>query len=407
MPSLAPDPPAPRAGAIATLTAPAGLMTAGVFAALFAAIGAHLPFWPVWLGDWGLSEAEIGLYLGAAIAARIAAGVGAPWLADVLGARRSALALLALLGAAAFAAHALVETRAALFGLTLLTAVAISGSVPISDALSAAASDRFGFAYAHVRAFGSAAFLFANLLAGLAVAWLGSEAALWWIVASLLALAWLALRHPGGARGGAVARPRLGDAPRLLRNRAFMLAAAASALLQAAHGPLYAYGSIHWRAQGLGDGAVGALWAAGVAAEVALMLSVGGWISAKLGPWRCFALSGAVGVARWTAMALGPSPEALWALQLTHALTFAPAHLGAIAFVQAATPPELRASAQGLVGPGAGGVAMAAATFAAAPLYPWIGEGAFGLGAALSLGGIAAALALRARWDGERLRLGA
>ena len=44
----------------------AALLTAAYYGVMFAALGAHLPYWPVWLEHWGLTTAEIGWYLGAA-----------------------------------------------------------------------------------------------------------------------------------------------------------------------------------------------------------------------------------------------------------------------------------------------------------------------------------------------------
>lgn len=385
------------------LTGPAGRATAGFYAGMFMAIGAHVPFWPVWLKDWGLSDAEVGALLGSAIVARVGAGVGAPWLADVTGARRTALALLGALGVCAFALHAMVESRWALVVLTLLASVALSGALPIGDTLASAAARLHGFAYAQVRAVGSAAFLGASIACGWAVAAWGTDAALWWIVASLAIMAVFALRHPGGARppGGLGAeRPRLGEALRIASRAPFLLAAAASAAVQASHGPLYAYGSLHWRAQGLDEATIGALWAWGVVVEIALMVALGGWLIRRLGPWGCFMLSAGAAAARWAAMALEPSLGWLWVWQATHALSFAPAHLAMVAFAGAAAPERLAASAQGLIGPGVGGAAMAAATFAAAAVYPLHGAGMFWIGCALAASGCVAALGLRARWNG-------
>ncbi len=384
---------------LAALNSPAGRLTAGFYAALFSVMGAHLPFWPLWLSDWGLEQAEIGAYLGLAVLARVAAGVAAPWFADVTGRRRTALVLLALFGMAAFLAHLLAQTRPALLALTLLASVTMSGAVPIGDALAGAAARLHGFAYAQVRAAGSAAFLLANLGCGWAGARWGSGAALWWIVLSLAALAWFSSRHPGGVRNDAP-RPGPGAAMQLVRTRPFALAALASATLQAAHGPVYAYGSLHWRSLGIGEGAIGGLWAIGVAAEVVLMFAIGGWMTARLGAWGLFALSGVVGVVRWAIMAGEPGIVMLWAMQLAHALTFAPAHLAMIAFVSAAAPAGMAASAQGLIGAGAGGAAMAAAMLGAAALYPALGAGVFLIGVALSLTGLLAALALRRAWGG-------
>jgi PPP family 3-phenylpropionic acid transporter len=388
--------------AFGALLAPPGRATAAIYAALFLALGAHLPFWPLWLAEWGLTEAEIGLYLGLAILVRVIGGLAAPWLADLTGARRTALTVLSALAALAFLGHAGVESRASLLALTLLSSLALAGLVPISDALGAATASKHGFAYAHARAVGSVAFLCANLALGALIGLLGVGVTLWWIVLCAAALAVAAQRHPGGRRGEDP-RPSLAEAAALFRARPFLLAAAASATLQASHAPLYAYGSIHWRAQGLSEETIGALWAFGVAVEVALMLSLGGWISGRFGPWRSFALAGAAGVIRWVAMAFEPSLEALWGLQALHALTFAPAHLGAVAFVTAATPPSLRASGQGAIGAAAGSAAMAMASVTAGLVYPLAGAWAFLLGAGLSATGFVAALALRASWDGQRV----
>jgi PPP family 3-phenylpropionic acid transporter len=385
--------------AAAALLRPAAAATAAYYVGLFSAIGAHMPFWPIWLRDWGLSEAEVGLYLGLGIAARVGAGVLAPWLADVTGRRRTALVLLALIGAATFAAHHVVETRGALLVLTLVAAVAMAASVPIGDALAVAAGRLHGFAYAPVRAVGSAAFLLANLGCGWAVAVWGVDAALLWIVVSLLALAAFSARHPGGVRS-ADPRPRLADMGRLVRSRAFVLAAAASAALQAGHAPLYAYGSLDWRTQGIAEPTIGALWAVSVAGEIAFMLLLGASLARRIGPVGLFWLAGLGGLLRWSLMLLAPPLPWLWGLQLLHAATFAAAHLGMIAFVGRAVPQGLAASAQGLIGAGMGGLAMASGTLAAAALHDVAGSGIHGIGVALSALALVATWGLRRAWQG-------
>ncbi len=389
------------------LARPAGLMTTGFYVALFASFGAHLPFWPVWLVDRGLTEVEAGAMLGMAIVARIGGGVAGPWLADATGRRRTALALMASTAAVLFLCHLLVESRGALLALTMLSAAALAGAMPVGDALAGAAARLHGFAYAQVRALGSAAFLTAALVCGWAVARWGADAALWWVVASLIATAIVALRHPGGARPPAgapdPARPRLREALALMRHPVFLIGAVATASLQAAHGPFYAYGSINWRAQGLDEATIGALWAWGVAVEVALMFAFGGWLTARVGAVGAFALAGAAQFVRWFAMAAEPSGVALWLFQAIHALTFAPAYLGMIAFVAAAAPERLSASAQGLIAAGFGGTAMAAGTFAAAAVHPLWPAGVYLVAAAMTAVGVAATALLALRWDGGRL----
>jgi hypothetical protein len=76
-----------------------------------------------------------------------------------------------------------------------------------------------------------------------------------------------------------------------------------------------------------------------------------------------------------------------------------------VAFVAAAAPARLAASAQGLIGAGMGGATMALATFLSAWIYPLLGAGVFALGVALSAVGLVAAVMLRRTWDGAALNL--
>lgn len=374
---------------------PAGWTHVSAFYAfLFAAVGAHLPFWPLWLAEWGLSEAEVGAYTAAAIAARVLAGVAIPWAADRAGAPRRALAILGVAAVLIYVAHDWIDTRAALFAATLAAAAALAGGLPIADALSLRAAARAGFAYATARSMGSAAFLAANLLCGVAVARWGIDAALWWIVIALAPLAWLGWRHPGGA-GAPVPTPRLAEAATLLRSRAFLLTMLAGGALQGSHAVLYAYGSIHWRAQGIDDATIGGLWAIGVALEVLLMLFAGRALIDRLGPAGAMALAGAAGVVRWAAMTLDPDLAWLWPLQALHAITFTASFLGSLAMVERLAPANLAATAQGMTGAMAGGAVMAGGSFAAAWAYPAYGADAFWIAAALSAIGLGAALSLR------------
>ncbi|TYO85439.1 MFS transporter [Oceanicella actignis] len=377
--------------------------TGAFYAAVFAALGVHLPFWPLWLEDRGLSAAQIGVYSALAVAAKVAVGLAAPALADRFEARRAMLAGAGLFGAAAFAAHLLAAEAAALVALSVAAAATFSAMMPVGEALGAAAARDFGFDYARVRAVGSAGFLAASLLMGAAVAQAGPGAALWAIVACLLAAAALGRTHPGGGRARALGRPDLGQMRRLFSDGRFALFLLAIGMAQGAHGVIYAFGSLHWRALGLDEGRIGALWAFGVAAEIALMALAGRALVRRLGAAGAIALSGAAGAVRWAAMAFDPVGAALWALQGLHALTFAAGHLGAIAFVSAAAPERLAGAAQGALGALASGALMAAATALAAAIYGWAGGGVYWIPALMSAAGAAAALRLGRVWRGERI----
>lgn len=372
---------------------PGFLITAGFSGFLFLALGAMTPFWPLWLADWGLSQAETGALLSFGIIIRVVMGVALPWAADRAGKPRRALALLAAITSLFFLAHEFAGNRFLLYLFTTITSAAIAGMTPIADALTLRAAAKGGFGFATARGVGSATFMLATILCGFAVAAFGPDAILWWLVLCFLPCIPLALHHPGGA-GAPLPQPKFGEALALLKRPAFLLTMLASSTLLGGHAVLYTYGSLHWQSQGIADGMIGGLWAFGVACEVALMFLGGRWLIRRIGPAAALAISGMGGIIRWGFMTMDPGLIWLWPLQSLHALTFTAGFLGGIAMVQRTAPESLGSTAQGMVGAMAGGMVMALAGFLASLIYPLYGSGAFWIAAALSLTGLLASLAL-------------
>ena len=381
----------------------AGLQTGALYALIFATLGAHLPFWPLWLGAWGLTAAEIGSFTALGVVVRIAAGLAIPALADALGQRRLVLAMVAAFGALVFAVHPLIDSKAILLVATLASGLVYPGMIPISDALGTAAARDHSFPYAHARAFGSLAFLVSNLACGWLISIHGTDVALVWIVICLVLTVRLAMTHPGGGRVARADRPHLAEMGVLLRIGPFLMFVAAIAFAQGSHAVNYVYGSVHWAALGLGEAEIGGLWAFSVAVEVVLMFTIGGWLVVRCGPVGAISLSAAAGVLRWGAMVFDPTGAMLWALQALHAVTFALGHLGAIAFIAAAVPERLGATAQGLFGSVFGGVTMAGGMWLASLAYPVFAGGTYAIAGAMSVIGLVASLMLSRLWSGERL----
>jgi len=173
----------------------------------------------------------------------------------------------------------------------------------------------------------------------------------------------------------------------------------AASLIQASHSLLYAFGSLHWRAQGFSGGTIGALWSVGVVAEVALF-AVSGRVIAAFGTARLLMLAGAAAVLRWGLMAMDPPLWAMGLLQTLHALSFGAAHLAAIHFLTHAVPEDRAATAQGLYAAVVAGLVMGSVTVACGPLYTLLGGEAYGAMAMLALVGTGAAFLLMQRWRG-------
>jgi MFS transporter, PPP family, 3-phenylpropionic acid transporter len=387
------------------ILARAGLHTTAFYVAVFAATGVHLPFWPLWLGDWGLTAAEVGLFTAVGVAVRVVAGMAIPAVADRLDRWRLTVVVCAVACALIFLAHLLVGSRPLLLLVTVAAGIALAGIGPIGEALGVAAARLHAFPYSQARGLGSLGFLAANLAAGALMARIGTGIALWWIVVCLLGVALLGRHHPGGGGVRDRAPPRFREIGQLVALPAFAIFMLAVAFSQASHATYYALGSLHWRALGLGEGRIGALWAFSVAVEVVLMVAGGAWLMGRVGAVGSLALSGAGGLVRWGAMMADPIGLALWPLQALHALTFAAGHLGAMAFIARAVPPRYGAAAQGAAGAMAVGLALALGMALSAAVYPHLGGRTYAIGLVFSAVGLGFALWLGRRWSGEELRV--
>lgn len=379
---------------------PAGIRTALTYAAIFSALGAHLPFWPLWLSDWGLSEAEIGSFTAAGMIIRVIAGLAVPALADRIDNRRLVLAGVAGFGAITFAVHGLLGDRTLLMLATLCTGVVFAGMIPIADALGGAAARTAGFSYAPARSMGSLAFLLASLGVGWLIGQYGIVVAQWWIVVSLALTIWFGATHPGGGKVRQSVPPRFADLMQLLSEKRFLVFIGAIGFAQSSHAVLYAYGSLHWRALGVDEGVIGQLWAFAVGVETLLMLLFGTWLIRRFGAVGAITVSAAAGIVRWAIMMTDPSGAMLWVLQGFHALTFAAGHLGGIAFIAAAVPERLAASAQGMFSSAIGGILVALAMAGAAVIYPIAGGLTYGVSAVMSAIGLVFAIWLGRIWTG-------
>ena len=155
----------------------------------------------------------------------------------------------------------------------------------------------------------------------------------------------------------------------------------------------YTFGTLHWASQGLSADWLGALWAIGVIAEIAVF-TFSAAIVRRFGAAELIAIAGAAAVVRWLVMGFDPPLGWPRALQALHGLTFGAAHIGAIHFMAKAVPEMQTGTSQALYASVTGGIAMGGAMLAAGPLYAtYAGQGYWAM-AAIAAIGLAAGLAL-------------
>ena len=204
--------------------------------------------------------------------------------------------------------------------------------------------------YGRVRLWGSISFIVASLGAGLVIGRIGPGVVMPLLVAATALMILGVHRLPrelteaAGKGTPALRGLKLKDAVDLFRAPLFLLFLLAASLVQASHALYYSFGSLHWRTQGIPDGAIGALWSVGVVAEVALF-AVSGRVIGYCGAARLLMLAGLAATLRWAFMAIDPPLLATALLQTLHAMSFGAAHLAAIHFMTHAVPFDRTATA--------------------------------------------------------------
>jgi PPP family 3-phenylpropionic acid transporter len=365
------------------------------YAAIFAVVGVHLPFWPLWLKDRGLTAPEIGLVVACAYFARIAVAPLIGAVVDRRGDRRLPVVALCGLSAVAWLLFEPAQGLPAIAAVTALTAAVFAGILPVGDSLAMMTVSAHRLDYGRVRLWGSLSFIAAAALVGRLLVH-EPPAILLWLVSGLLAVTALVAVGLPDRRVPAVERQAVPAMP-LLRQPAFRLFLAAAAANQAAHTVYYSFATIHWKAAGLSDFTIGLLWSEGVVAEIVLFLFSNKAV-AKVGPAGLLVVAGLGGAVRW--LMLGSSVELGWivAAQLLHAASFGCAHLGAMHFLQRAVPPGLAVRAQGLHAAIAVGLVPGLTTTVSGGLYDSLAGGAFYTMAGLSALCAVAAAMLARRW---------
>ena len=377
---------------------PLGVGLGLAYAAMFIGTGIALPYMPLWLKGRGLSGSEIAVVLAAPMLMRLVAGpVFGHW-AEGYQRFRTPIALLAcaaLTGAIGLSGIGFVPDHnlrwIGLILMWMISSVCHASTSPLTDAMAVQMGRRHDLNYAGPRAFGSAAFIAANL----GIGWLIMRAPVDWVVWGLiLSLSVLCLigffglsperRHePQGGQDRDETPPLSVAVTGLIRHPGFVPVALIIGFMQSGHAFYYGFSTLIWKAHGVSTLTCGFLWATGVAAEIVFMMA-GHRVRRRFGPWTMVMIGGGLGVVRWGLMALDPPLIWLWPLQGLHAASFAATYLAGLELVARFSPKGLETLAQSTSAAFATGAVTGLATLASGPIYDHFGVHGYGFMAVLA-----------------------
>ena len=322
----------------------------------FCAMGAMVPYWTLYLKDRGMSPSSIGLLVGLMTLTQVVAPNVWGAVADTkLGPARTIRWVLAV-ATVAFAGLFIPGGEWWVASVLLVYGFFWKGALPQFEALSLRSLTSGIGAYGRVRLWGSVGFIMAVLGCGWVLERTGPFAVPI-LVLPLLAATWfvcLGLRD----QPAAPAEPVDSVPPRFAVTGSVVVFLAGCFLMQATHGPFYAFFSIHLDSLGYGRDSIGGLWALGVVAEIAAFAAMGRLV-ARFGLRGLFLFCFLAGALRWSIVA-ELSASVLWVAfsQLLHGVTFGIFHAASVRLVQNLFPESFQGRGQALyssVGFGLGG----------------------------------------------------
>jgi PPP family 3-phenylpropionic acid transporter len=352
------------------------------YGAIFALIGCHLPFFPVWLRAVGIDATWIGVISAVPAVTRFTVLPIVTGFAECRGAVRGAMMATAVMTTFGFAVIGTQHLPLAVFLAYAVTAASWTPTVPLTDAYALRGVARYGLDYGPLRLWGSAAFIVGALGCGLLAGMIAAKHLIWIIVATgaLAALVGFGLQPLESRQAQAPVQHGSGA---LLRDPGFLAIIAASALIQGSHSTYYVFGSITWQLAGLGALTIAALWAVGVVAEIAVFA-----LSPRftLRPSMLVVIGGVGAMLRWLITAQEPPVAVLAVVQLAHGVSFGLTQVGIMGLMVRHVPMPVVTRAQGYLA-ACGGIIASTASIVSGAIYARYGQGAYYAMAAMALSG--------------------
>ncbi len=300
----------------------------GFYFFYFAALGAVLPFWGLYLREMGYSASEIGMVFGVLMGTKIVAPYVWGWIADHRGGRVRIIRLAAIFTLAVFTMVPYASSFVWMLTLMTLYGFFWNAALPQVEVVTFNHLGDREAHYGRIRLWGSVGFIFSVIVLGLVLESQGLAPLPLWIIASL---------------GGVVAVTMLlGESTSkqqhdntqllwpILKRPEVICLLLACLLIQLSHGPYYTFFSIYLEDHGYARGQIGLLWSLGVIAEIGVFLAMP-FLAKQLGMRRLFMLSIAITVVRWLLLAgFVENVVVLVTVQLMHMASFGLYHAVAV-----------------------------------------------------------------------------
>ena len=304
----------------------------GFYFLYFAALGGFIPYWSLYLKDFGFNPIEIGELSALLVGTKIIGPILWGWIADHTGKSIGIIRLAAFFSTVIFAGFLWAYDYVGFALITIGFSFFWNAMLPQFEAVTLAHLRNAAHHYSRVRLWGSIGFIVAVLSIG-AVLEHYSVTLLPLIIAALLLLnAGITFVTPE-AKSISLDLATHGIL-KIIKMPEVLAFIAVNVLLQMAHAPYYVFYSIYLKHAQYSAMVTGLLWALGVLAEIVLFIYMRNLLK-NCSLRAILLLSLALATARW--LMIGWGSEYLWVLivaQLFHAATFGGTHVVAMYLLQ-------------------------------------------------------------------------
>jgi PPP family 3-phenylpropionic acid transporter len=303
----------------------------GFYLFYFAALGALIPYWGLYLKSRGFDAVAIGELMAVLMGTKIIAPNIWGWIADHTGRRMAIVRLASLLALCIFVGVFWVEGFWWLALVMALFSFFWNASLPQFEAVTLSHLGQRTHYYSRVRLWGSIGFILSVAGLGAMLDRLGAGAVPQVVLGLYLTIWLMSMAVP--EKLAPVHPEQQPPLLRVLRQPAVMAFLVAGFLMQAGHGVYYAFYSIYMAAHGYSSAMIGQLWALGVIAEVLIFLVMHRLLH-RFGARLVLLISLLLAALRW--VLIGNFPDSLWLLlfaQILHAATFGTFHAAAMHLV--------------------------------------------------------------------------
>jgi len=236
----------------------------------FASLGALVPYWSLYLKALDFSVTEIGQLFAILMATKIVAPNVWGWIADHTGHRMAIVRMASLLGAVTFLG---VFAGDGFWWIALVMAAFSffwNASLPQFEATTMNHLGIDTHRYSGIRLWGSVGFILAVVLLGPALDRFGVGYLPYLLALLLMLICLSSISVPESAAGHlALDQERLRD---VLKRPIVLSLLTVCFLVQASHGPYYAFFTLYLENYGYSKALTGQLWALGVLAEIGIFL---------------------------------------------------------------------------------------------------------------------------------------